>query len=291
MSPNTHYHNLKEKWTARHRDLQKNLLNNHKDSLEWLSQNTKQLMVSSIGGLLLLASPGKHLLPVPHFNASGQELAASLDKGVFLVADLQASLPKQVQPLTQEQEKQSIDILSRNFGLKIDAQEQGIRLERNYGKIGAEQHLARYSGDTMSTHFDNQNDSALFWNSGMAPGLGAWGYFAHGSNMTQEDSDREKYYVAIQTFLAPGYNDNVKKFSEFFRYKKLLVVNPDNGKAIVADIGDAGPAQWTGKHLGGSPEVMHYLERVDGAQVGPVVYFFINDPDNKVPLGPISVVQ
>lgn len=70
-----------------------------------------------------------------------------------------------------------------------------------------------------------------------------------------------------------------------------VVVNPENGKALVADIGDAGPATFTHKHLGGSPEVMSYLERVDGAQVGPVVYFFINDPDNKVPLGPINITK
>ena len=54
-------------------------------------------------------------------------------------------------------------------------------------------------------------------------------------------------------------------------------------------IGDAGPAVWTGKHLGGSPEVMYYLEREDGARRGPVLYFFIDDPQDLVPLGPIQV--
>ncbi len=288
--PHSHYHHLKEKWTARHKDLQKSLLEKHKDALEWLSQNSKQIMVSALGGLLLLAAPGKPLLATHHI-ASGQEIAASLNKSVFVVSDLKSALPEQVQPLTQEQETAVIDVLKRDFGLKISAQENGIRLERNYGKIGAEQHLARYPGDTMSSHFDNEEDARQYWSSGMAPGLGAWRYFAHGSNMTAEDVEREKYYLAIQTFIAPGYNQNVRKFSEFFRYKKMLVVNPENGKALVAVIGDAGPAVWTKKHLGGSPEVMHYLERVDGAQVGPVVYFFIDDPDNKVPLGPISIIQ
>ncbi len=292
MSQNSHFHHLKEKWTSRHKDLQKNLIEKHKDSLEWLSQNSKQIMVSALGGLLLLAAPGKpSLLAMHHQGASGQEIATSLNKSVFVVSDLKSALPESVQPLTQEQETAVIDVLKRDFGLKISAEENGIRLERNYGKIGAEQHLARYPGDTMSSHFDNEEDARQYWSSGMAPGLGAWRYFAHGSNMTAEDVEREKYYLAIQTFIAPGYNQNVKKFSQFFRYKKMLVVNPENGKALVAVIGDAGPAQWTKKHLGGSPEVMHYLERVDGAQVGPVVYFFIDDPDNKVPLGPINITQ
>ncbi len=69
----------------------------------------------------------------------------------------------------------------------------------------------------------------------------------------------------------------------------MLVVNPDNGKAIIADIGDAGPAEWTGKSLGGSPEVMKHLERVDGADKGPVVYFFIDDPKDNIPLGPVAL--
>ena len=77
--------------------------------------------------------------------------------------------------------------------------------------------------------------------------------------------------------------------NQFFMFHKMLVVNPDNGKTIVADIGDAGPAEWTGKSLGGSPEVMKYLERVDGAQKGPVIYMFIDDPNNNIPLGPVSL--
>ena len=68
----------------------------------------------------------------------------------------------------------------------------------------------------------------------------------------------------------------------------MIVVNPDNGKAVVAAIGDAGPAPYTGKHLGGSPEVMSHLERQDGAAKGPVLYFFINDKENKIPLGPVN---
>lgn len=290
--PGSSYHHLKEKWIGRHKDLQKNLLEKHKDALHFLSENSKQIMVGSLGGLLLLAAPGKFLLSPHQQKASGQEIAASLDKSVFLVSDLSSLLPDQVEPLTPEQETQILNILKRDFALDINAEQNGMRLERNYGKIGAEQHLARYPGDNMSTHFDSDTDARLYWNSGMAPGLGAWGYFASsGAEMTQKDSMREKYYLAIQTFLAPGYSENVKKYSDFFKYKKMLVVNPQNGKALVADIADAGPATFTGKHLGGSPEVMHYLERVDGAQVGPVLYFFINDPDNKVPLGPISIVQ
>ena len=36
---------------------------------------------------------------------------------------------------------------------------------------------------------------------------------------------------------------------------------------------------------------MKYLERVDGAQKGPVLYFFVNDPFDNVQLGPIEITQ
>ena len=165
-----------------------------------------------------------------------------------------------------------------------------MRLNTTYGLIGQEQHLARYPGDTMYTHFDNPEDAQKYWDYGMTPGLGGFGYFASSQNsMTKEQSDREKYYIAVQTFLAPGIEQNSKEYLNFFKFRKMLVVNPQNGKAVVADIGDAGPAPLTGKQLGGSPEVMNYLERYDGSQRGPVLYFFIDDPSDKIPLGPVSL--
>jgi hypothetical protein len=33
---------------------------------------------------------------------------------------------------------------------------------------------------------------------------------------------------------------------------------------------------------------MAYLNMKDGRQKGPVVMFFLNDPDNTIPLGPVE---
>ncbi|MBI4097102.1 MAG: hypothetical protein HY428_01675 [Candidatus Levybacteria bacterium] len=142
----------------------------------------------------------------------------------------------------------------------------------------------------MATHFATQEDAEKYYSSGMATGLGAWGYFASSKDaMTEKDVLREKYYIAVQTFLAPGFQENVSDRYNFFKYRKMLVVNPQNGKAIVCIIGDAGPAEWTGKSLGGSPEVMKYLERVDGKARGSVLYYFVDDPSDTIPLGPVEV--
>lgn len=293
-----HYEHLKNKWLNQQKDLQRSLEEKHKSAFDWIKQSAKHFIVGSVGGLMMLAQPvtstlaaqQQQLTPVPTEVAFAKELEDSpLSPSTKLVIDLTYSLPEEVQPLTPEQEQVVGKTLSRHFAIPVTAELQSKRLNRSYGLIGAEQHLIRFPGDTMVGHFATSEEATRYYSSGMAPGRGAWGYFAQSaSEMTQKDIDREKYYIAVQTFLAPGFEENVKDHYEFFKYRKMLVVNPENGKAVVADIADAGPAVWTGKHLGGSPEVMAHLERKDGAQRGPVLYFFIDDPTDTIPLGPIE---
>lgn len=275
----SHYEQLRDKWTQRHKDLRGKLWSKHKDSLSLLIDQSKKFAIGSLTGLFLLTSPVFTKLDISPTIASQLE-APKIDKSVFLIADLRNILPHDVRPLTEKEEKEIADILLRTFKFKVTAELDGKRLNRSYGIIGAEQHLARFPDDTMATHFDTEEDARKFWQSGMAQGLGAWGYTG--------DSNREKYYIAVQTFLAPDFNKRFSEYRDFFKFRKMLVVNPSNGKAVVAVIGDSGPAEWTGKHLGGSPEIMNYLEREDGSKRGPVLYFFLDDPKDKIPLGPIG---
>jgi hypothetical protein len=285
---NPQYKHLAEKWVNRHRNLQTEIFDKHKEAFKWLVDNSKQLAVGSLASIFLLASPAVAKIPSPLSTASAQ-IIQTIDRKVFLVYDLRNVLPNDVRPLSSDEEKSVGEVLTRDFGMQALAELDGKRLNSSYGLIGQEQHLPRYPGDNVFTHFDNQDNAGQYWSYGMTPGLGAWGYFTDSSGtLTQKDIDREKYYIAVQTFLAPGFDSNPKEYIDFFKYRKMLVVNPQNGKAVVADIADAGPSPWTGKQLGGSPEVMSYLERYDGAQRGPVLYFFIDDPNDTIPLGPVS---
>ena len=123
---------------------------------------------------------------------------------------------------------------------------------------------------------------------GIAPGLGAWGYFAKSkSELTPELIETEKWYAVVQTLYLPDWNTRQPYLRNWYKYRKVVIVNTKNGNAVVAAIADAGPAAWTGKHFGGSPEVMEYLGG-PRYKKGPVVLFFVDDPENKVPLGPIE---
>ncbi len=291
-SKRPHYENLRKKWVAKHRTIQQNLWDKHKDSLNWLSKNVsaKHLALGSLSGLLLLSVPHNPILPQTPLAQSKDDILEGFDQNILLAHELSKEVPEEVRSLSEEEEAKILDILSKNFEFSVVSQIDGIRLNRNYGLIGGEQHLYRYPGDNLHAHADTSVDWAKYGSSGIAHGLGAWGYFSHSKQEFSEiDKQREKYYLAIQTFLAPGFAENVGKYRDFFKYRKMLIANPKTGQAVVAVIGDAGPAQWTGKHLGGSPEVMDMVGLATGPRKGPVLYFFINDPDNKVPLGPVKV--
>lgn len=282
----TPYQHLSKKWVARHQKIQKSLWERHGKALEWAIQNSKHFAVGTLGGLMMLASPVVGVVS----TAPSAHLPQPINKRVFIIDDLTKVVPKEVRPLTTKEEESIAEVLSRDYNLNVTAKLNGKRLNRSYGFIGAEQHLTLYPGDTIESHFTSDSDKNNFASAGMAPGLGAWGYFATSKDaLTQKDILREKYYIAVQTFLIADYNQRVAEYSDFFKYRKILVVNSQTGDAVVAVIGDAGPAEWTGKQLGGSPEVMQKLERKDGKEVGPVLYFFIDDPNDTIPLGPITI--
>lgn len=191
--------------------------------------------------------------------------------------------------LPSEEEKVVTDSLSKRFGIDVRGEIDGKRLNRVAGKIGGEQHLKRYPSDPISSHASPEDERPAL--AGLAPGLGAYGYFAKSSQMTEEEILRERYYIAAQTFLAPGWDQNPNAMYDFFRYSKMIIVNAHTGAGVVAVIGDAGPAAWTGKSFGGSPEVMHHVGYSTGPRKGDVFVFFVHDPENKVPLGPLTVAR
>ena len=152
-----------------------------------------------------------------------------------------------------------------------------------YGKIGAEQHLRRYPGDTLSQHGSTEDQAE-----GMAPGLGAWGYFAPSKEELTEDLiETEKWYAVVQTLYLPDWNTRQPHLKNWYKHRKVMIVNTENGNAVVAAIADSGPAAFTGKHFGGSPEVMDYLGG-PRYKKGPVLLFFVDDPENEIPLGPVD---
>lgn len=192
-------------------------------------------------------------------------------------------LPKRPRPLDRNEEKILELVFERVLGISTKAVLEGEHLNTTYGYIGAEQHLRRYPGDTLLQHGSGE---AL--EEGIAPGRGAWGYFAPSKDqLTKDLIETEKWYAVVQTLYLPDWSRRQPYLRDWYKYRKVLIVNTQNGKAVVAAIADSGPAAWTGKHFGGSPEVMHHLGG-SNYKKGSVILFFVDDPENKVPLGPVE---
>lgn len=242
---------------------------------------TKLLTSGVLAGALVFGAPivGKTLPEASTKYASAT--VAQLRQ--TLVSKLPGKLPQIVgAPLTHDQETRISKLIADTWGIKATAQLEGNRLNHSYGYIGAEQHLPRFPGDSVDQHDEYQL-------SGITPGRGAWGYFAYSRDqLTQDLIQKEKYYVAVQTLYLPDWQTKLPYLRDWYKYRKVLVVNPANGKTIVADVADSGPADWTGKHFGGSPEVMAYLGLNVGMQKGTVILFFVDDPNNEIPLGPVE---
>ena len=268
---------LHKKWTAKHKDLSESLVDKH----------LKHIALGSLSGLMLfgganVVANNQHVLPTK------PPITPTTNKNALLSVELKDKVPEEMRNLNSDEEKKIEEVLTKFIDTPVKASLDGVRLNRSYGLVGAEQHLYRYPGDSVYAHAKSTTDWAMYGGSGIAPGLGAWGYFAPSKEQFSDlDEQRERYYIAVQTFLAPGFAENVAKYRDFFKYRKMILVNPKTGQAVVCDIADAGPSEWTGKHLGGSPEVMFDLGLADGPRKGAVLYFFVDDPKNVIPLGPV----
>ena len=163
-----------------------------------IRQYSSQLLTAgTLTGTLLISSPKMLPLPTPVLPEKVVELLT--DQGIalpenpqsFLAEHLKNLLPDKVSPLDPDLEKKLGILIEKLTGVKARANLEGEHLNTSYGLIGAEQHLPRYLGDTITQHDQ-------FQQSGIAPGLGGWGYFPPG------DILREKYYVAVQTMYLPN---------------------------------------------------------------------------------------
>lgn len=252
-----------------------------------LRDRSKKLLTgATLAGSLLLTqgkvAAGPQLLEKPVEERLKTGLVTSEEVKKRLAEKLPDLLPHDISKLDPEQDKEICQLIKDTLGIDVCTELESFKLNYDYAWTGYEQHLYRYPGDDLDQHEEEQI-------AGIAPGLGAWGHFTESKEaMTEEEMLREKYYVVVQTLYFDDWNERSGEIYKFFKYRKMIMINPENGTACVAVIGDAGPAKWTGKQFGANPEVMKALDLHDEWRKGKVLLMFVDDPENKVPLGPID---
>jgi len=287
--PESNLLNSIAKLEKRSNSLRKKILKNHqakkffsKTSLlaYELRQKSSRLLAGAglVGSLLAMPMPDSLSIPTEII----EPIKTSLTNQQKILGNIQEIIPHQPAKLTSVQATSIEKLISENTNIHVRASLEGQSLNHQVGYIGFEQHLKRYPGDSLSEH-----DEII--EAGMAPGLGAFGYFVKDSqDFSTKTYLQEKYYCVVQTLYLQNWNADYRQLKDWYAFRKMLVMNPVNGNAVVCVIGDAGPADWTGKQFGGSPETMELLDLNKGPRKGLVLMLFIDDPENKVPLGPIN---
>jgi hypothetical protein len=292
----------KRGFSAKHPQVEKYLKKKGVELSKVREHSARVIGAGAIAGALLLSPPrADRSLPAPHeivdkLKTLGETSQALNIPKKVLLEGLKEILPEKPRPLTRDEEKTLERLFEEVIGVSTRATLEGEHLNTTYGYIGAEQHLRRYPGDVLGNHAPESDDygsdnPAEILKEGIAPGLGAWGYFAPSEEaLTGDLEETERWYAVVQTLYLPDWGKRQPYLRDWYKYRKVLIVNTKNGNAVVAAIADSGPAAWTGKHFGGSPEVMDYL---GGSRYkkGAVLLFFVDDPQNKVPLGPVDYSQ
>ncbi|MCX6811337.1 MAG: N-acetylmuramoyl-L-alanine amidase [Candidatus Berkelbacteria bacterium] len=174
---------------------------------------------------------------------------------------------------------------------EIDALD-GVWIPTTSGKTGREQHLWLESGETPEHHYLVSGTPPWAMN-GMAGSFGAFG--------SPPTLDNERYYINMrwnytEWYEAPdgtchtpdGHPDTCYRNSNlalktWHRSKRLIVTNPANGHKIVVSVEETGPAIWTGRVSGLSPEAMGML----GANTNDNLIYHWSGLQS-VPLGPLN---
>lgn len=199
-----------------------------------------------------------------------------------IIAKLSSYVNSPAGHLERETELYLEQQLSEILGFKVRTELDNHRLNHSIGVMGSEQHLLRFPGDQIQDH-------DMFQEAGIAPNRGAFGWFTENGQLTKEAILREKYYFAVQLMYLPDWNQNNQELKPWYKFRKMIVINPTEQVAVVAVIADAGPAMWVKKQFGGSPEVIREGKIWSPNSKGKVMLLFVDDEENRIPLGPISL--
>ena len=209
-------------------------------------------------------------------------LDISLTEHREIMAKLTAHVNSPAGHLERETELYLEQQLSEILGFKVRAELEGQRLNHSIGIMGAEQHLSRFPGDELAQH-----DAYL--EAGIAPNRGAFGWFAENGQLTEQSIAREKYYFAVQLMYLPDWDSKHAELKPWYKFRKMIVINPSEQMAVVGVVADAGPAMWVKKQFGGSPEIIREGKIWSQASKGKVLLLFVDDENDQIPLGPISL--
>lgn len=279
---------------------QERFQNEHAELSDWMRNNNVSILSLSERLRHILASAAmagtiaiQHSVDMQVRDALASIEANAPDDDIYdltmeeyqsIISKMEAVVAMPAGHLSQDDELYLEQQMSDLLGFEVTAELEGKRLNHSIGIMGGEQHLRRFPTDTLAQH-------DAYREAGMAPARGAFGWFTEQGELTERATEREKYYFAVQTLYLPDWNENYQNLKPWYKYRKMIVVNPAEELAVVGVVGDAGPAQWVKKQFGGSPEVIREGKIWSPKAKGRVMLMFVDDPEDSIPLGVIDLQE
>ncbi len=130
------------------RGLEVGKLRQHSAKIIGAGALTGSLLLSQAGDVKNLPAPSEIVEKMKEqTKAQASELPQKL-----LIDSLSNILPEKRRALTRDEEKKIEQLFDNIVGVKTRATLEGEHLNTTFGLIGAEQHLRRYPGDSLSFH-------------------------------------------------------------------------------------------------------------------------------------------
>ncbi len=168
------------------------------------------------------------------------------------------------------------------LGLSVAAELDGFKMPFVSSRIMSGSHLKRFPSDELSLHQNNPE-------AGMLNRRGAFGWLTENGNLTDEAQALEQFYLALPLHYLDDWNNNYKALEGWYFRRKVIVVNPYDMRAAVGSVANIGPKTIMQYQSVGSPEIIRNTMAWSQNCQGRVLLLFVDDPDNKVALGPISL--
>jgi hypothetical protein len=225
----------------------------------------------------VLATPEPTALPLENRMArqiSQEEYTAVVDK----LTALSKLPPGKMDIETALYVEQQVSDL---VGFQVATKLQNHELLHTQGSILALPHLKRSPRDTASDH---RYPQAPF-----SQKRSTFGWIDHLKTTHGIAEDVEEYYIALPLHLIPTWSQESAALKEWYTFRKMLVLNPQEQLAVVCRVADSLSTNTAKYQFGGSPELILAGRCWSADTLGRVLVFFVVDDTNTIPVGPLSL--
>ncbi len=175
-------------------------------------------------------------------------------------------------------EQQLADML----GFEVTAELEGNRLPHSIGIMEARPHVKRHPNDSLDAQ-------EVYREAGLERQRSRFGWFTEHGQLTPEGMQRAQYHLAVPADFLPLWQSNYAEALTWWKWRKMIVINPFEQRAVVTVVGDLGPREWPRRQFAGSPAVIREGLVWSVNTRGRVIVFFVNDLTGNIPLGPVNL--